>query len=343
MIIIIITTLLILLCLLIIAAVAIAVFYIQNSNVVEEDVKKTVDGNGNINNNGNNNVVIPPPVDVNNINNINNNNINNVNNNVSNSLFLKYSNNDKESQEIMNYFQEIITELQNEGCAHAMAIFDLEKFSIEIRKNYSNRVMSCEEAIAELKVAFIIPDNVYYVKTQNTINLLIEKIVAAMCLNGNLNAEKVINLVVMMKNTVCNNDYYNINYYDINNNNKNSLFLKYSKYNKDSQEIMNYFQEIITELQNEGCAHAMAIFDLEKFSSELRKSGEVLTCEEAIKDLKDILIIPDNIYYVRTQTRINLLIEKIVDAMCLDGKMDVEKIINLVLMMKNTVCYMNEV
>ena len=203
--------------------------------------------------------------------------------------------------------------------------------------------MSCEEAIAELKVAFIIPDNVYYVKTQNTINLLIEKIVAAMCLNGNLNAEKVINLVVMMKNTVCNNDYYNINYYDINNNNKNSLFLKYSKYNKDSQEIMNYFQEIITELQNEGCAHAMAIFDLEKFSSELRKSGEVLTCEEAIKDLKDILIIPDNIYYVRTQTRINLLIEKIVDAMCLDGKMDVEKIINLVLMMKNTVCYMNEV
>jgi hypothetical protein len=43
------------------------------------------------------------------------------------------------------------------------------------------------------------------------------------------------------------------------------------------------------------------------------------------KELKGISKIPNNIYYIKTQNLINLLTEKIVASMCLNGEMDLGK------------------
>lgn len=124
-----------------------------------------------------------------------------------------------------------------------------------------------------------------------------------------------------------------------------TLFLKFSKYNKDGEEIFNYLQEIITEFQKEGCAHIMATFDLEKFSKDIRQiyKENGVTCIEAKQMLKDMIIADtsDNIYYGKTIKLVEILIEKIVDMTCLNGEIDVDKIINLMLIMKNTLCGIN--
>lgn len=89
----------------------------------------------------------------------------------------------------------------------------------------------------------------------------------------------------------------------------------------------------------------MATFDLEKFSKDIRliyKENGV-TCIEAKQMLKGMIIADtsDNIYYGKTIKLVEILIEKIVDMTCLNGEIDVDKIINLMLIMKNTLCGIN--
>ena len=246
----------------------------------------------------------------------------------------------------MNYFQEIIIELQNAGCAYMMENLDLNQLSAQIRNNPSNNgvIVTCEEAVKSFKPSIEIDksNSIYYEKLFNIYNLLIEKIVAMMCLDGQLDPEKIINFLSMMKNTVCNTTN-NIPPTSI----ENSLYFKYSKYEKNGREIMNYFQEIITELQNAVCAYMMANFDLEEFKIEVRNDfdGKVITCEEAVKMLKGYMELPetsDSIHFEKTLNLVNLLIEKIIAMSCLNGQIDPNKIINLVVMMKNTLCESSE-